>query len=452
MDEKIPTYTPVPPIAGIESSEKAYQTKPKEYYFEVVYWTNGTKAKESKFELTEYGNRAMNEEKYWDENGKLISEINFKNIPKDKKYLQIEYYTRNNFAVQLKQKRELSNQEFDGISTYYNADGKIQKTVKYIHGTISEETSFENGKSTMSYYQNGEPYEGIFTNVSSDKLTTYTLVKGKKEGKVITQNTKTNTLFAQGIYKNGLPIEGSFYFDEEPVKLLQYKNGKQEGIQKEFTNWNDELKEEYEMKAGKRNGFRKIYEDGKLKYESVYKNDEIFSGKIWEGEDELTYVDGQLMERIVLGSDYDRGISIIEKFENGEISSVEYFNFTIKEKPQESYKGKYKNGNPFHGYFANQIIVDKIYLIDYFENGKIKYQYSFDILEQLEGYRHYIYNHKAEFENGKVLNGAEFIPPTKNGFLKINYKNGVADALEINLFAMHYFNRINQSAMRMKFW
>lgn len=443
MEEKRPTYTEVAPMIGMETTEPKKPEKSKEFYFEVIYWENGKKAKESKFELTEYGNSKLVEETYWDEAGKLISEINLENFSKEKKYLEVGYYTRNNFAFKVKEKFEMVDKEKNGITTYYNSKGEIKSTEKYIKGEKTEETTYENGKPTVAYYKNFEPFEGNFTKEFGNKSQTYTLKNGKIEGEVVVTDKETNKVVAKGIYKNDLPVDGSFYVDNSSLKLYQYKNGKQEGIQKFFDNyWDEELSEEFEMKAGKREGFRKIYEDGSVKYESIYKNDTIVSGKIREGDEELIYDDGNLTERLFL-KEYDEGFERIEKYENNELSAIEYFNFTIDENPQESYQGKYKNGKPFQGYFQNQVVVDDIHLVDYYENGQIKYQYSFNFLEQMDNYRHYVYTEKAEFENGKVINGAEFLPPTRNSFLKLNYKNKKVNGLEINLFGMHYFNRIN---------
>lgn len=42
-----------------------------------------------------------------------------------------------------------------------------------------------------------------------------------------------------------------------------------------------------------------------------------------------------------------------------------------------------------------------------------------------------------------MVNGPEYLPATDHAFIKQNYANGKINALEVNVFAMHYFNRIN---------
>ena len=270
------------------------------------------------------------------------------------------------------------------------------------------------------------------------------MLKGRKEGTVVTKDPETSAVLAEGTYRNGKPIDGTFYFDGDHIRLLQYKNGKQEGVQQIFANESGKvLSEAYEMKDSLMNGFRRIYKEGKLKYESLYSKGKIVSGVITKDDEVLTYSDGRLTERNVLTDRYNEALKLTEKYQDGKISSVEYFHFTLQEKPQQSYKGVYRNGAPYQGYFMNQNLIDNIYLVDYYENGIIKYQYSFDLIRQLDNYKHYVYTTKAEFENGKIFNGPEYLLPAKYTLLKIDHEQGAIKSLEVNLFAMNYFNRIN---------
>ena len=128
--------------------------------------------------------------------------------------------------------------------------------------------------------------------------------------------------------------------------------------------------------------------------------------------------------------------------QNNQLKSVIYSNFLIKEKPQSSYKGYYKNEQPYDGYFINKIILNEIPLVDFYENGELKYQYSFDFLKQLDNYQFYEYDQKSVYKNGKIVDGFEFIDNEDNATLsRIGYKNEKANYLELNLFAMHAFNR-----------
>ncbi len=127
--------------------------------------------------------------------------------------------------------------------------------------------------------------------------------------------------------------------------------------------------------------------------------------------------------------------------QNNQLKSVIYSNFLIKEKPQSSYKGYYKNEQPYEGYFINKIILNEIPLVDFYEKGKLKYQYSFDFLKQLDNYQFYEYDQKSVYKNGKIVDGFDFIDNDEGFLLRIGYKNEKANYLEMNLFAMHAFNR-----------
>ncbi|MDM1060978.1 hypothetical protein HXZ62_00140 [Empedobacter falsenii] len=127
--------------------------------------------------------------------------------------------------------------------------------------------------------------------------------------------------------------------------------------------------------------------------------------------------------------------------QNNQLKSVIYSNFLIKEKPQASYTGIFQNGKPYDGYFINKIILNEIPLVDFYEKGELKYQYSFDFLEQLDNYQFYEYDQKSVYKNGEIVDGFEFIDNDEGFLLRIGYKNEKANYLEMNLFAMHAFNR-----------
>ncbi len=127
--------------------------------------------------------------------------------------------------------------------------------------------------------------------------------------------------------------------------------------------------------------------------------------------------------------------------QNNQLKSVIYSNFLIKEKPQASYTGIFQNGKPYDGYFINKIILNEIPLVDFYEKGELKYQYSFDFLEQLDDYQFYEYDQKSVYKNGKIVDGFDFIDNDEGFLLRIGYKNEKANYLEMNLFAMHAFNR-----------
>ncbi len=144
----------------------------------------------------------------------------------------------------------------------------------------------------------------------------------------------------------------------------------------------------------------------------------------------------------------DKDLSKFEKkrttkkiVQNNQLKSVIYSNFLIKEKPQASYTGIFQNEKPYEGYFINKIILNEIPLVDFYEKGELKYQYSFDFLKQLDNYQFYEYDQKSVYKNGKIVDGFEFFDNDEGFLLRIGYKNEKSNYLEMNLFAMHAFNR-----------
>ncbi|WP_196935428.1 hypothetical protein [Sphingobacterium hungaricum] len=421
---------------------------PKTSYLEVTYWKNGQKAAESKFENTDYSNGKIVSKKHWDENGKLISSVTFEDDGIAKKYVDIDYYTNNQVAISVQEMKEMRSQNEYEKRTLYSEKGEILSEQKYQDGELAEVINYNLADRTQStqLYREGMPYDGEFTTVIGYNQLFYTFKNGKKEGKITVKDRETNTItLYEGYYKDDLPFDGYFIIDgAETYQLHHYTNGKQEGVQKVFANFfDDEVKEEFEMKNGVLDGYYNYYTDGKLVFESRYKDGKIMDGTQISKEEKWVYRNGELVEKTVFTDSYNSEPKLIERYENNQIASVEYFNFTIAEKEQESYLGTYKNGEPYDGYFTLHNLIDDIYLVDYYEKGTFRFQYSFDILEQLENYRHYTYFEKSEIENGKIINGSEFLPQTKNGLVKLVHQNKNITAAEINIFAMHYFNRIN---------
>lgn len=119
-----------------------------------------------------------------------------------------------------------------------------------------------------------------------------------------------------------------------------------------------------------------------------------------------------------------------------------YTDFLISEKKQEKYEGIYKNGKPFSGYFKAEKMIDDIYFIDFYENGERKFRYYTDYFQNDVSLSNGIYNAKTEYENGKIKNGMD-IKNMNNSLIWAEYKNFKRENIFVDIFAMHYFNRIS---------
>ncbi|QQT25764.1 hypothetical protein [Sphingobacterium spiritivorum] len=405
-------------------------------YTEILYWLNGQKARE--YTYGDYG--SLIKSKYYSEKGQLINEFS-----RDESGTSFTYYQRNGFALAIKTK-DVRVQGEDGgrIVTEYNLKGQLTRRSTFQEGELAEVIIFEEGKEkSIQKYKDGEPFDGLFTNERWNKVTTYQLTNGQRVGKEETRNMETGEIFASGTYKDGQPYEGYFYTGNDEYFLLHYKNGNQEGVQQEFVDSEStRLQEEYEMKAGKRDGFRRIYRDGTVEFESEYRNDVPVSGTIVDDGTQAIYENGTIVKKLIFSKYNTDNPSSIENYSNNTMKTIEYFDFTISEHPQESYVGEYKDGKPFDGYFKSDTLIDNIQLVSYYEQGTLKYKYSFELLDQLENYMHYTYDRKSEYNNGKIVNGPDYKLADRNALITSHYESGKVTAFDVNVFAMHYFNRI----------
>ncbi|MFE7086132.1 hypothetical protein ACFU8T_09165 [Sphingobacterium spiritivorum] len=405
-------------------------------YTEILYWSDGQKARE--FTYGDYG--SLIKSKYYSEKGQLIDEFSG-----NESGTSFTYYKRNGFALAIKTKDvRTPGNDAGRIETEYNLKGQLTKRSTFHKGELTEVILYDEGKQkSVQKYKDGEPFDGFFTNERWDKVTSYQLFNGQRVGKEETHNMETGDLFASGTYKDGEPFEGYFYTGGEDYLLLHYQNGKQDGIQQQFVDSEStRLQEEYEMKAGKRDGFRRIYRDGTVEFESEYRNDVPVSGTIVDDGAQSIYENGAIVKKIIFPEYNMDNPSSIENYSNNKMTSIEYFDFTISEDPQESYVGEYKDGKPFDGYFKSDTLIDNIQLISYYEKGTLKYKYSFELLEQLENYMHYTYDRKSEYVNGKIVNGPEYKLADRYAMITSHYESGKVTAFDVNVFAMHYFNRI----------
>ncbi|WP_299214362.1 hypothetical protein [uncultured Aquimarina sp.] len=145
---------------------------------------------------------------------------------------------------------------------------------------------------------------------------------------------------------------------------------------------------------------------------------------------------------------------------------IEYDSFVIVEKPQKVYKGFYKDGKPYNGYFSKGN--DEFPRVDYYENGEAKFQYSLDVyqmalgaessevegLQEQEGevmneedYEEYMkdlykpkLNIKSVYESGKIVDGYEY-GELNSGIISRKIEKQKTTAFHIDAFAMHYYQR-----------
>lgn len=442
MDSYKVSEIPVVPPAEEEELRPAFNV--------VTLWQNGKKATEITYGYAYSNYVEKMKQAFWDKEGKAISEIDFQanGYQNPKPYHNITYVTQNSFAVQLVSFVPMLQYVRHGTAIFYYPNGKIHSEEVYNEGELSKATFFHEDGAVdyVSTYRDNQRYDGRFSTSIGIHQFFYHMVDGVMQGKAYLQDSNTGEILDEGEYKDGEPYQGVVYLTDGfgPIHRASYREGKLDGLQTFWTNdWNSDIVETYEAKDGKREGERVIYADGEPGYRSIYHDDTIYSGVIAENNTLSIYENGQLIERKVKTFTHDEAYSVVETFENGLPQLVTYAHFTIAEKPQDSYQGLFRNGKPFDGYFALDALFDDIMLIDYYENGVRKYQYYFEFLDQLANYLHYTYDLKSSFDKqGNIQDGISHRLQDNTSLYITHYQGGKPVSLDINVFAMHYFNRM----------
>ncbi|MDR0228618.1 MAG: hypothetical protein LBI72_06095 [Flavobacteriaceae bacterium] len=420
-------------------NQKKYLSTDSKDYSEIIYWSNGNKAKEILCKNVPRYKQHIISSKYWDINGAPLNASN----------TEYKYYTKFGLAQAIKSKQEKLPEahEFkDRITTYYS-NGKIKK-IRQSSWKNTEVYSYdEKGKENIQLFKEyTTPYDGFFTDTINSKITQYRLNKGIHIGEVITTKYTTDSIFAKGIYKDNKPYEGTFYNLDNKRMLSSYKDFLLDGVQIVYSNYYYDIPEEiYTMKKGVKDGYRKVYKKGVLIKEEEFKNGLPINGSLIEDKQQKNYKNGELVSiDYYKDKGYDdelRDLQYTEYYTKDQLIKVNYYTFRVIEDMQSSYTGFYNNGKPYNGYFLSpEPIIDNIYLVDYYENGVRLYQYSFDFLEQLDTISKLQYDQRTIFKNGKITTGYKYISD-KGVLLGLRYLNGQINLIEINAFGMHAFNR-----------
>ncbi|KQS90173.1 hypothetical protein [Chryseobacterium sp. Leaf394] len=441
----------VPP-GEYEDKYIAESKKNRKTVTEKIFWANSKQlAQETVFVIGSYDFKPVSRKNY-DKSGKLIQSLNETQF---RKYgdgvengSEYEYYLQNNFATNLK-----------SVSNYIKGEKSGKEIVYFPNGTISLETNYkirykegeeivfnENGSlKSKRVYKKNEPFNGNFDVRVGGMLVNQNYTNGVKEGEAIVKN-EDGEVVGKGIYKNGKPFNGTFIEDNEnrsdTYELINVENFKKTGLQKVFGYRLENLERTYTIQNEKLNGITTFYDDGKVVGTLEYKNNEPYNGNLVESEKTSVFKNGKITEETYFEDTYNKdNIRKQKLYENGILAKVKDYSFTISEKPQEIYEGVFKNGKPFSGYFETDDN-HEFKQVNYYENGVLKFQYSNDYLKNMDNYRHQPYDIKSTYKDGKIYDGVEYVLNEKQ-FTSKYWKNGVLQAFDWDLFAMHYFNRLH---------
>lgn len=439
-------------MAVYEEENVSKNKKNRKTVSEKILWANSKQlAQETVFEIGSYDFKPISRKDY-DKSGKLIQSLNetqFKQYGNDIEIgSDYEYYLQNNFATSIKSVSNFIKGERSGKEVVYFSDGNVSFETNYKNGLKEgEELVFNENKTVKSkrVYKEGESFNGNFDESVGGMYVNQNYTNGVKEGEAIAVNEERQ-IVAKGVYKNGKPFNGTFIERKDDrsdnYELINVVNFKKIGLQKVFGYRLENLIKTYTIKDDKLNGMTTFYDDGKVVGTLEYKNDEPYDGTLVESEKTSVFKNGKITEETFFQDSYNKdNIQKQKLYENRILVKVKDFSFDISEKPQSSYEGVFKNGKPYSGYFETEDNRE-FKQVNYFENGILKFQYSNDYLKNMDNFRHQNYNIKSTYKDGKIYDGVEYILNEKQ-FTSKYWKNGVLQAFDWDLFAMHYFNRLH---------
>ena len=459
--------SPLPPVEVQATTEVELQTvemavyegenlsknkKNRKTVSEKIFWANSKQlAQETVFEIGSYDFKPISCKNY-DKSGKLMQSLNeaqFKQYGNDiENGSEYEYYLQNNFATSIKSVSNFIKGEKSGKEIVYFPNGNVSFETNYKNGLKegAEIVFNENGTTNSKrVYKQGEPFNGNFDERVGGMFVNQNYTNGTKEGEALAKDEKGEVV-AKGIYKNGKPFNGTFIEDNENrsdnYELINVENFKETGLQKVFGYRLENLIKTYTIKDDKLNGMTTFYDDGKIVGTLEYKNDKPYDGTLVGSDKTSVFKNGKITEETYFEDSYNKdNIQKQKLYENGILVKVKDFSFDIADKPQSSYEGIFKNGKPYSGYFETEDNRE-FKQVNYFENGILKFQYSNDYLKNMDNYRHQSYDIKSTYKDGKIYDGVEYVL-NKKQFVSKYWKNGVLQAFDWDLFAMHYFNRLH---------
>lgn len=441
-------------------SKEITETQPESYVYEKLYWVNSKQLAEVKeYKKNIYSRAEYNliSQKNYSKTKQLLQDLKEEDIEygyRIKNGVEYEYYTQNNFIVALKSEKTYINESINGKVISYFANGKTKKTEQYKNGIKNGETLEFNEQGNLKnklIYKDGEPFEGNFTHQFNSNIIIYSTYKnGFQVGDVIAK-TESEEIITKGIYKNGKPFQGTFIIEDsnrDKNEIINVENFKQVGKQIIFNYNYLQPVETYTIENDMKNGESVFYDDGTIISKIIFKNDEPYDGILSNNHETLTYKKGNLIEQITNREYYNGEQKIVRQFENNLPVKVSYINeFYLTDNPQNEYVGVFKNGEPFDGYFNEGD--DELKTVDFYVNGKIKHQYSNDYLKNMDNYAYQEYDLKSTFKDRKVFDGMEY-HRDDNSYISRKWENGELQTIDLDLFAMHYFNRIHFALLNNK--
>jgi antitoxin component YwqK of YwqJK toxin-antitoxin module len=303
------------------------------------------------------------------------------------------------------------NNDQDGYTTYYSANGKKDYEEQYYRGWLKKAVQYDTMGNVMT--------ESAFPGGNG------TLIYRHFNGKVYIKASYRNYLM-QGKYE-------AFYFDGSPRMTLFYKNGYKDSAAKTYY-YNGKLQNEGRYALGVKAGeWKYYYENGTINYTENYVDGEEQGEQLLYREDGsrdriLTYNNGQLDGPYIVYGDNSE-VAIQLNYHNDVLISYTYYGKDGKlvapipvKNGTAMVTAYYKNGNKSAEINYENSEVNGIRKF-YFANGAT----------YIDGTRIYGYdngNRKTYYGNSKLAKEENYYYDNLHGIVKSYYANGNIKAEE----------------------
>lgn len=451
-DDPVITAYPVVEESNAVVGPKGKKTVERKLISVKTFWINSKQlAQETTYNVKEYVMNPVKKVNY-DAAGKLVQTLNENDFETYGKNffsgIGFQYYLQNNFAVAIKSKTSYKKGIKSGEEIKYHSNGKVAETTKFINGNIEGEQIAYTEKGTVikkRIYKNGKPFDGNFDETLSGRLlANQNYIQGLKQGESIVK-TDEDSLVAKGIYKDGKPFNGTFVEKKEndQNELIQVVNFKKNGLQKVFDSNIDNIIKTYYCKDDVLNGEMTFYDKGEVTGILEYKNGSPYNGELTESQKRTIFKNGEITEEVFYKNKYrsmsDENVHKQKQYTNGKLTKIIDKSFYIADIGGDVFEGIYKDEKPYQGYFATDF--REFNYVEYYEKGEVKYQYSNNYLENMDKYDHPLYDIKSTYKDGKIFDGPEYIK-IDHFFMTKYWTNGMLQRYDCDVFAVHYFNRI----------
>ncbi|WP_413512477.1 hypothetical protein [Myroides odoratus] len=116
----------------------------------------------------------------------------------------------------------------------------------------------------------------------------------------------------------------------------------------------------------------------------------------------------------------------------------------IFDDPKPVYQLELRDNHPFNGYeISEEKLLGEFNFVNFYKNGELVAKYAIDYLNTDGTFLPVEYTLKTTYQNGKIHEGYEYHELPQGRVIVDQYKNETRNAFYIDLFAMHYFNRLS---------